>query len=210
MQVAGRPSWSLGVGDDEQLEFALFVRDAAGLVVKGDGVPPPLADQPPLAKVLAGDDPTDVGQDWLGWWWTLVRLHLESKRAPGGRDPHWHAWVAEHHRHREVAGSPSDGFAGLAFVPALRRVCLELSDAAHEASRRWEKPSRGWLASADVGGIVAEVAKARQVDPNTLAGTVILLPTIGTWWHLVEPGAVLASRGAPTGEVLRAALGSSV
>lgn len=120
MQVAGRPSWALDVGDDEQLELALFIRDAAGLVVAGDGVPPPLLDRPPVAEVLGAADPAAVGRDWLELWRALVRVHLESKRAPRGRDSHWRAWVAEHHRYREVAGSPSDGFAGPAHAPALR------------------------------------------------------------------------------------------
>lgn len=210
MRPAGRPSWSLGVGDDHQLELALFVRDAAGLVVAGDGVPPPLVVRPPLAEVLEGADPTAVGKDWLRWWRLLVRLHLESKRAPRGHGPDWQGWVVEHHRHREAAGSPSDEFAGLAHVPALRRACTVLSEAALEARRRWEKPSRGWLEGTDVGAIVREVATARTLDPNTLTGNVVVLPTVGSWWHLAEPGAVLASREAPTEEVLRAVLDSSV
>lgn len=62
----------------------------------------------------------------------------------------------------------------------------------------------------EVGAIVREVATARAVDPNTLTGNVIVLPTVGTWWHVVEPGAALASRGAPIGEVLREVLDSTV
>ncbi len=206
MKFAGRPSWSLAIGDDQQLTMALYVRDAAGLVVADDGAPPPLLETPPAAEVLGAEGAAAVGQDWLTWWRALVRLYLEGQRAPRIDTPEGRAWLAERAQRRAEVGDLSDDFAGLAHVPALQRACRALAGVALAASGRWPDPSREWLGSTDVGSIVREVAAARGVAEHTLSGTVVVLPTGGTWWHLVEPGALLASVGASPEQAVRAAL----
>src|SRR5699024_8148393 len=50
--------------------MALYVRDAAGLVVADDGVPPPLLETPSPAEVLGERDPDVVGP--------------RTRAAPGG------------------------------------------------------------------------------------------------------------------------------
>ena len=209
MQVTGRPSWSLAIGDDQQLTMALCVRDASALEVADDGVPPPLLEPLPPAEVLGEQDPAAVGRDWLTWWQALVRFYLDGQDAPRVDTSEGRVWLTERAQRRAAVGDLSDDFAGLAHQPALQRACRALAGEALEASRRWPDPSRGWLGSTDVGTIVREVAAARGAAEHTLTGTVVVLPTVTTWWRLVEPGAVLASVGAPPEQVVRAALYSS-
>lgn len=69
VRVAGRQSWSLRVGDDEQMETALWVR----LVERVDG---PAGGTVP-GSLLVADPPapsteTDLTASWHTWWDSLV------------------------------------------------------------------------------------------------------------------------------------------
>ncbi|WP_425956099.1 hypothetical protein [Xylanimonas sp. McL0601] len=210
MRFAGRPSWSLSVGDDQHLNAALYFRDALALVVEGDDVPPRLAEQPPLSNVLAGADLTVVGRDWLGWWRGLLALYLEQKHAPEGTGADWRAWVTENAARRDLIGGPADGFAGLAHAPDLQRACVALIRDAYAADRRAQGAALGARPWAETMRVVDEVAAEHGVDPNSLSGIVVVVPTAGRWWHVVEPGAVIASRDTDGDDVIRAAFVSSL
>ncbi|QAY71186.1 hypothetical protein [Xylanimonas protaetiae] len=208
MRIAGQPSWRLSVSDSQSLEVALYVRDAAGIVVAGDDVPPPLTAPPPRSDVLDGADPAPVAAQWLAWWRTLVALDLELQKAPTLDGAAWQAWAREHAARRDAAGTPTDDFAGLAHAPALRQACVALAHDAYGAARRNPELDRApW---AQTKQVVDDVAQAHGVDPDVLSGVVIQVPTTGGWWRVVEPGAVLASTAAPYDAVVRAAFESAL
>lgn len=208
MHMVGRRSWRLSVGDDELLTAALIVRDAVGLVVEADDVPPPLADAPPSSAVLDGEDLTAVAGDWLGWWRALVAAGVEGRRdePPRGRKA-FEVWARRSAVRHESAGAPPD-FAGLGHAPGLRRAAVALfrDAAAHQdrASLHGTLHERPW---ADTRRAVDEVAARRGVDPGVLDGTVIVVPTSGPWWRVAQPGFALAS---PHADALDAAVSAAL
>ncbi|GIG21128.1 hypothetical protein Cch01nite_18520 [Cellulomonas chitinilytica] len=206
MRIASGPSWSLELGDDPFLSAALWIRDATGIVVEADDVPPPLNVPPPSSHVLDGEDLDGVGGDWLDWWRALLAARLAQRHNPppgGDFGEEWKQWAVTNQARWAAVGSIGDEFAGLAHAPALQRACRELGRAAHGArttSKIQHDRAMGY------GLLVDEVAATHHVDRNTLCGTVIVTPTGGGWWRLIEPGFVLASNDAPHQEIVRAAL----
>lgn len=207
MRVASRPSWRLTIGDDPMLSAALWIRDAAGILVEADDVPPPLVVRPPASHVLDGEDLTIVGRDWLAWWRALLAMKLDEHRnpPPGGTRKDWQQWASANFARRGAAGGPDDGFAALAHARALRRACQELFREAHRARTRPRLESTPWEV---YKRLVDEVAVAHGVDRRVLDGTVVVVPTCGGWWRVLEPGFVLASDDAPADDVLCASLES--
>ncbi|ACZ30412.1 hypothetical protein Xcel_1381 [Xylanimonas cellulosilytica DSM 15894] len=210
MQVAGRPSWRLSVGDDPMLSATLWIRDAAGMVVDADDdVPPSLAVPPPPSDVLAGEDTSAIGRDWLGWWRTLMAQRVDAHRNPAshGIGADWRRWARDDLARRTAVGGPDDEFAALAGTPALQRACRELFRDASRARTRPRLESIPWTVCKRV---VDDVATAHHVDPDVLDGTVIVLPTGAGWWRVIAAGVVLASDDAEPQHVLRAAFESAL
>lgn len=209
MRSASRPSWRIELGDDSDLSAALWIRDATGIVVEADDVPPCLTVRPPASRVLDGQDLSVVGRDWLAWWRALLEARLDRRHnpPPGGAGNALRQWAVASHARVAAAGSMSDDFAALAHAPGLQRACRELARQAHAARTRPGMESTPWPVYKQV---VDEVAAARRVDPGRLDGTVVVTPTGGGWWRVIEPGFVLASDDAPTHDVVRAALESAL
>lgn len=212
MRFAGGASWRLSVGDDELLYAALWIRDAVGLAVDADDVPPPLTAPPPRSDVLDGEDLAVIGRDWLGWWRALLAFKVDEHRNPPPEEigDAWRRWVAELSVRRDAAGSPADDYAALAHAPALQRACTALFRQASRADRRpshEELVDRPWE---DTRRIVDEVAARRGVDPGALEGTIVLVPTTGPWMRVLEPGLVIAAGAVPDVDTVRTALETSL
>lgn len=94
MQVSMQPpvgrSWRVDSDhSDLALHFALWVRDASGLVVDQptDSVPPPLLTPPDRIKATVTTD------DWLAWWDELLRWRFEPPEGePQFADLQERAW----------------------------------------------------------------------------------------------------------------------
>ena len=211
MHVSGRRSWTVSVGDDFMLSAALWIRDAAGIVVDAgaDDVPPPLLVPPATSDVLADEDLIAVGRDWLTWWRTLVVAKVDTHRNPPpvGVGEDWQRWARGDLARRRAAGDPGDDFAALAHAPGLRLACRELFRDASRARTRPHLETTPWKVHKR---LVDEVSAAHNVDPNLLAGTVVVVPTGAGWWRVVDPGLVIASEDAPTDDVVRASLESAI
>lgn len=210
MRVSGRPSWKLSIGDDFLLSAALWIRDAAGVVVvDADDVPPHLLVPPPASDVLADEDLAAVGRDWLTWWRTLLDNRVATHRnpPPAGVGEDWQQWVRGDLADRSAAGGPDDDFAALAHAPGLRRACRELFRDAQRARSRSRLETTPWEV---YERLVHEVAAAHEVEPEALDGTVVVVPSGAAWWRVLSPGLVIASEDAPTDDVVRAALESAI
>jgi hypothetical protein len=114
-------SWRITIDEPEDLHLALFVRDAAGLDVRGvPGVPGPLKAAARATHPVLSEDLPGVTLDW-GMWWRAI---LAARRATSGAPPeHLSAsqqlsWARSP---REAVGSPP-AFDGLAHAPDLRRL----------------------------------------------------------------------------------------
>jgi len=211
MRFSGSPSWRLSIGDDFMLSAALWIRDAAGIVVDVEArdVPPPLLVPPPASDVLADEDVVAVGRDWLTWWRTLLVEKIDEHRnpPPQGVGEDWRRWTTANLDRRRAAGAPDDDFAALAHAPGLRLACTELFRQANRARTRPRLETTPWEV---YKRLVDDVAAAHDVDPNTLDGTVVAVPTGAGWWRVVSPGLVLASEDALAEDVVRAALESGL
>ncbi|RZS60671.1 hypothetical protein [Xylanimonas ulmi] len=209
MRFANRPSWSLRVGDDHMLSAALWIRDATGLVVESDDVPPPLLVRPPASAILDGEDLKAVGRDWLRWWRALVAIQLDRRDAPPQTTTpnSSRKWIGATYERLVDTGDPFDGFAGLAWAPALQRACVGLfpqTSRARTAPTRFETETPWTLYRQVVHGVAA----AHALDPNVLSGDVLVTPTGGGWWRVLGPGFVITSDDAPAEDVVRAAIES--
>jgi len=193
------------------LSAALWIRDAAGIVVdaEAEDVPPPLLVPPPASDVLEDEDLLDVGRDWLTWWRKLLdeKADTHRNRPPRGIDDDWQRWATANLARRRAAGDPGDDFAALANAPGLRRACVELFPSANGARTRPRLETTPWEV---YKRLVDEVSAAHNVDPNQLDGTVVVVPTGAAWWRIISPGFVIASEDASTDDVLRASLESAI
>jgi hypothetical protein len=119
--VQGGSRWRITIDEPEDLHLALFVRDAAGLDVRGvPGVPGPLRAAARATHAVPEQDVTGVTLDWGQWW----RAILAARRATSGEPPphlstsQRRSWV---NTPRAEIGAPP-GFEGLAHAPDLRRL----------------------------------------------------------------------------------------
>lgn len=80
MRFGSGPSWQVREGDPDDLFFALYIRDALGIVAADDF--PPIA--PPVATWVPDDEFSislnAVTGSWRAWWTTLI----SGRAAPGG------------------------------------------------------------------------------------------------------------------------------
>lgn len=201
MQRAGEPSWRLSVADGHDLDLLLWFRDALGLVVLGDDVPPRAVPRPPdRSGLLADDERVAASGRWAAWWRAALAFAGEGQVAepPAGEGP-FLSWVRERAVVHEAIGAPP-GFAALGDVPALRDAVVRLFPeawrdlSAREAARAGELPRRA--TAGDHRGLAAladDVARAHGVGIGAVRGAVLVVAVEGPWWRLVGPGVVACS-----------------
>ncbi|QJW36449.1 hypothetical protein [Cellulosimicrobium protaetiae] len=206
------------------LDLLLWFRDALGLVVLGDDVPPRAVPRSPdRSDQLADDERVAAAGRWAAWWRAALAFAGESQRAeaPAGKGQ-FLAWVHERAVVHEAIGVPPD-FAALSDVPSLRDAVVRLfADArrdlsGREAARAGALPRRA--TAEDHRGLAAlaeDVARAHGVGIGAVRGAVLVVAVEGPWWRLVGPGVVVCSSSAYgddaafTSEVVRAAFVSAL
>lgn len=151
MQLAGtEPSWQLvkDVGDD--LNFALFVRDACGVPLTGGRFPARLAAPAEDAgRVLAPEQRRAAAGDWLVWWRRLIERR--SSRLVRAAPP---ASAADQ-------GLDPPAFQAMARWPGLQAACRAAFPA-----------FLGWWSQPPLWGAKARLIEALQASGPDDAGVV--------------------------------------
>jgi hypothetical protein len=80
MRFARQPSWTISIGESQELLTALYVRHCAGLDPRTDPVIPPLAFDPPPVRPLPPAQAELVSAQWLRWWDRLLRAAGDRRR----------------------------------------------------------------------------------------------------------------------------------
>lgn len=223
MQLAGEPSWRLSESDGADLDLLLWCRDALGLSVPGDDLPPPAVPRTPdRSGLMTESDRAPAADRWASWWRTAARFagegHLEE--PPSGEGP-FLAWARERSAARDAIGAPPD-FSALGDVPALRDAVVRLFPEAHRWLTGREEARARALRERDttdghrvLGALAEDVALAHGVGIGAVRGAVVVVSVDGAWWRLVAPGAVVCSPAyiddaAFADEVVRAAFESGL
>lgn len=219
MQRLGVASWRFAESVSQLPHIALYVRDAVRLPIGYIPIIPPalagaVADR---RSVLPKESSRrQAASEWTTWWRDIVGHEI---RAHGPRDRNdqisWVRRIAEDGR-RLI--DPPD-FVSLADRPALQQaVVATFGEAVRwaDSSRQPARAARPALFAPETVTTAAEqVIDARHVSPDQVHGTVLLLAVDGRWWHLVGPGAAIASQAAAddsesAATILKAVFTSSV
>jgi hypothetical protein len=154
MRLASRQSsWQVAVDAPMNLNFALFVRDAAGLAPKGS-FPAPLARaEAARSGRLSGDRRAEAERAWVDWWAALIQDN--RRRVANGRGA------------PSLLGFDPPEFPILAETPSLRMACQATWPAFHG----WWSPPDGHVhrqqelvqsAAVDPGQVVQELERQRS------------------------------------------------
>jgi hypothetical protein len=199
VQRAGSASWRIGIGGDQAVHAALYIRDACRLTPTGPDVPPPLAGDVAAADPFLTDADVAVASvGWLDWWLRLVHVEGAAELGEFTVDG-----FSDDGRARELAAyqavfDPPE-FESLAPCPPLRDVARRISGPA----LLWWRGNRHdmnevghadrmvtWSSRRSVAEAVIE---EYQVSPGRVRAGVIVLRVVGKWSRIPEPGVLLCS-----------------
>jgi hypothetical protein len=153
MRLASKQSsWQVAVDAPMNLNFALFVRDAAGLAPKGPSPAPLARAEAPRAGRLSGGRRAEAERAWVDWWAALIQDN--RRRGANGRGA------------PSLVGFEPPEFRSLAETPGLRMAC----QATWPAFRGWWSPPDGHIhrqqelvqsAGVDPGQVVQDLERQR-------------------------------------------------
>jgi len=208
-------SWRVSVDPRPAvLHEAIFVRDAAGLVVElTSEIPPRLrGDVPDLSSDFSIDWRSSAGVRWTSWWHELVRWSALSQlvyvlsdsaftlgRPPGGSYPY----------------SPPPRFPARdqkddSSRTELQRVCevaTQWSSTLRTELRGAQGPSLITLSDNErIGSIAKETAVRHGVPLEAMKAVILTLAVTDEWSHRPLQGVLLCSESVMEDEVLFASL----
>lgn len=176
MRFANSTSWRASWGSDDEVDVALYMRDALALSVEEDQVLPPVEPSVPV-RIPPGVDREAIQAQWSDWWVDLMAF-LSSSDDPDPR--------GSGARYRRPALGPDS---------AMRKAMADFAELAAEHKRRGRAPA--WQRETAAGGLVGElVAEAeqrleRQSRPFSL--TFIEISVAGSVWRHISDDHILVS-----------------
>jgi len=193
MRVAGSKSWRVSVDrQDQALHVALCIRDHFQIHVTEDDVPPSLNWHVPTGQVpFEVQNLDDFSGQWLWWWRQLVhasscrQLELDLTGFNGlsnFQDPKGGTGFFD----------PYEDFHSLDSRPQLR----DLVAGSWRQGIEWSKPlyqTSRERARMVVKDVVDTVIAERQVLPESINASVIVLSVRDGWFMIAYPGVLLCS-----------------
>jgi hypothetical protein len=86
-------SWQLSTSDPFDVFFALYVRDAAGIVEAG-GIPPLAPPVPRSSTAYSGRPQSALKEQWTAWWTALLTDRTDEVGRRGVDEPDFSSTVA--------------------------------------------------------------------------------------------------------------------
>jgi hypothetical protein len=207
MRLAHTPSWRLRVETAQMLDIALFIRDAAGLVVTPtEEVPAPgstgstgSTGSRERTGTLTEAERTEAGGHWPRWWRDLMAHELRTAVSAGAEDDPRRARRRREAERLSIFDPPS--FTALADRATLRRVAVDLFADARDWTNRPPDAGRSprdptlvdHALAADMAG---RAAAELGVGADQVTGALIVLDVAGIWSHRPAPGVALCSVAA--------------
>ncbi|HET6710889.1 hypothetical protein [Amycolatopsis sp.] len=207
MRLENTTSWRAGWSSENEVDVALYIRDALALSVSEGQVLPPVEPQVPV-HVPPGVDRAAVQAQWADWWVDLLAF-LRNREDPDPR--------SARARYGRTALAPGSAMRQAVdfFAPAAAR---HFANARGPALRGAHEPSGGtpWapgfyrrqiVAGERLGQLVreAEVRQGRRAYPFRL--NVIEISVAGSiWLRTAEDQLLVSSRLAEDGPGLEAVL----
>lgn len=209
MRIAGSKSWRFEHDNLDVLRRALFVRDAAMLLVTDSvDVPPRLSGEvPPVPAVLVEADRAAAARQWLQWWRRILELAVREVSACKAEEPSHdmiHADVMDRVQARtdwrhELCDPPD--FAGISAWPELRSAAAGTYSSyrtwSHRASRHPAaegglrlSPFFAWQV---VNDAVHDAAASLGVPVSEMDAVAHVIPVEGEWSYIAGPGCGVCS-----------------
>ncbi len=178
MRFAGSTSWRVSWGGEEEIDAALYVRDALALSVDEGQVLPPVEPSVPVS-VPPGIDRAAVQAQWSDWWTDLL-AYLGNRDDP---DPDPRGTSARYRR------------PALAEDSAMRQVMADFAEPAarHNASFQERSRTRQLEAGELVGDLVRDAERhlGRRAKPFSL--DLIEISVAGRVWQPLSDHQILVS-----------------
>lgn len=206
-------SWRVSVDPRSTLlHQALFVRDAAGLLVESTSeIPPRLrGDIPDRSGLFSMDWRASGGVGWTSWWHELVRwaalprlVSLLSDSAFTRRPPGGYPFPAPP---PFPVGDEEDESSGTELQRVLE-LAAQWSPTLRAELRGARGPSLFTLGDNErIGSIARETATRLGVPLEAMRAVILTLAVSGEWSHRPLEGVLLCSESAMESEVLFATL----